>query len=409
MKKTEICNGCDDDCDGQIDEDVPPVPCGRTSPAHCKGVQTCVPSSGAVGACNGSPPVVSFTECTNDVQTESCNNQDDDCNGVIDNNIPGLPAACSLNSQPLDAGECEHGTLLCQAGQQKCLNYKGPSPEVCDGKDNDCDGNTDEADDMTGVGLPCGTEVGNCEKGVTACSGGVIVCDQPFGPLPEECDGEDNNCNGLIDESPLDDQPSETGCWDLAPNDPLCAQSCNFLPYGLWCAPAGATCQDIGSSGRSPCEIGTLTCQSGAWQCVGGVPPTHEQCDGVDNDCDSDVDSEDTDTLPAPIGDACGQDGPLPCEEGTIICKDGAPSCDGGQGPTAEVCDAIDNDCDGTVNNGIPLGDSCTMQYDEQKFPGDRTQGLCQPGQLECTASGALDCGRRRALCRDLRRARQRL
>ena len=78
--------------------------------------------------------------------------------------------------------------------------------------------------------------------------------------------------------------------------------------------------------------------------------PTAERCDGVDNDLDDGVD-EDWPELGKPCGEAAGIG---ECVAGAFVCTDdGAGTvCEGAVGPTAEVCDGKDNDCDGVPDNG---------------------------------------------------------
>ncbi len=289
---------------------------------------------------------------------EVCDGRDNDCDGMIDEGNPGAGVACGSST-----GTCRQGMTACVMGRTECMGETRPSTELCDGLDNDCDGMSDE--DVSGdmrIGGVCGTGVGECRPGRNACMGGGIVCMGATMPVPERCDSRDNDCNGMIDD-------------------------------GI--AAMGACGSSVGA-----CRAGTLQCVGGNTQCVGAVGASAERCNSIDDDCNGTVDNGfDLQNDPANCG-RCGNscaaaaNAVVACRTGAcqlIACSPGFYNLDGNaangceyactfQGAT-EVCNGRDDNCNGTVDEGVTApANFC------------RSTGLCAGATATCRGASGFVC-----------------
>ena len=156
---SEICDGRDNDCDLQIDEGQSPLQAyyrdidgdrfgvlGDTLMACACANDGCVPPGYAPVSGDCAP----MDNARYPGAMELCNGLDDDCDNQNDDGVTvGVGAACA-DAGP---GDCLQGTTGCVAGAIRCVSTAMPSRDVCDGRDNNCNGTIDEQPDCGGPNL----------------------------------------------------------------------------------------------------------------------------------------------------------------------------------------------------------------------------------------------------------------
>jgi sugar lactone lactonase YvrE len=437
---TEICNGTDDDCDGQLDE-------GTTNACGACGDLPAEVCDGADNDCDGTIDEGLFNACgqCGVPPEEFCDVIDNDCDGTVDEGcrcIASVPERCYTGAAGTEGvGGCTAGFWLCSEGERAgCIDQVLPAAqEVCNGLDDNCNGEIDEGltnrcgecgaqpeercdgptrdfgngldDDCDGridetcncndrlnqpcySGLPKTLGKGACVGGVADCvDGRVTQCRGEVTPQEEMCgDGVDSDCDGRVDEgcavqdcvaevetcNGLDDdcngrvdeglrgpcgciEPgAEEVCGDGFDNDcdgrveEICG--CRKGP-ALRCYGGPPETLDVGQcrAGLFECVPGERLQQTDASGCRDWVGPRAEMCNGLDDDCDGTTDENSIDA------NACGQCGQTPIE----LCNGLDDDCDGvidegvsnacgqcGDLPI-ETCDQIDNDCDGLTDEGV--------------------------------------------------------
>lgn len=187
-------------------------------------------------------------------------------------------------------------------------NQIGPgSAEVCDGIDNDCDGQIDDGNPEGGA--LCGSSIGECQQGVVTCVDGELICLGEVIPQPEICDGLDNDCDGDIDEFPVDG----TSFWPDADGDTF--GNANASPVIACTAPNGYVANAF------DCNDANSTIN----------PNATEVCDFEDNDCDGEIDECD-------FGGVCCTGICIDVQSDPNNCGDCNLSCDDGDACTTDVC-----------------------------------------------------------------------
>jgi hypothetical protein len=390
----ETCNGADDDCDGATDNGFP---CAAGAAVACttdcltRGTGTCTAACAEPASADCAPP------------PEACNGADDDCDGTTDEELPcspGDPMPCTTPCGSGGSGAC---TALCEIPAGAACT---PPPEACNGADDDCDGAVDEdfsciAGTVVGCSTSCGSAgSGRCTDRCTLPTGAACA------PPVEACNGRDDDCNGATDEglpcAPGQVLPCVTTCGTSGTG--ACSPLCE-LPSAASCTPPAESCNardddcDTAPDEDFPCVQGqptscttscggtaTGTCSATCGLPTGAAcPPPAETCNGADDDCDGTADD----------GFACVRGASVPCTTpcggtATGTCTTTCTVPTGAACPApAETCNAADDDCDGAIDEGLAGCATCPRSCAGRDCGDDGCAGSCG----SCTAPATCDAG----------------
>ncbi len=311
---------------------------------QCKGVRACAPDG--LSACNAS------------IQTETCNGQDDDCDGLVDEGTCDDKNPCTMDTCDGNAQTCNHSNTpgACDADGNNCTVGDTCVDGKCTiGSLKSCDDNnpctTDACDPLAGCtksnddGLPCSDGSG-CTVGDT-CTGGICVsgtaktCPTGDACLSWACDGATGSCKQTA-------TADGTSCSDgtVCTDADVCA--------GGSCAGTPVSCDD-----KNACTLDTCDPIAGCTYVAANTP-----CDDA-NACTT--------------GDTCAA---KKCTGTPIDIK---TECGDGNPCTTDTCDKIAG-CVYAANTGnCSDGNACTI--------GDVcADKACKSGTNTCTCQQDSEC-----------------
>ncbi len=370
----EVCDGVDNNCDGDVDE-------GVTSTFYADGdgdgFGDIDSSTDACAAPSGY--TADDTDCDdtrldiNPDADEVCDEADNNCDGEIDEDTATDATTWYADVDSDGYGDDKDAIVSCTAPKgyieqggdcddADADQFPG-ADEYCNAEDDDCDGTVDEDDAIDASTWYADTDgdfFGDASSTTAAClkPTGYVAddtdCDDSDVTVNpdaiEECDTVDNDCDGTVDEDDAIDADTwyrdadSDGFGNLDNTTISCDQPTGYL--------ADSTdCNDANNSIN---------------------PDADEECDSVDNDCDGDTDEDDAIDADTWYRDA-DTDGYGDTSVTAVSCSSpsgyvGNDDCDDSDSsisPAAtEVCDEIDNDCDGDIDDDDSnLDASTTMTW----------------------------------------------
>ena len=423
VPRPELCNGLDDDCDGEADE----VDAVRA--VTFDDLENCG-ACGHVCAAPNAEVVCQVGEC----RIERC-----------------APGFVDYNADYADG--CEDDCIITAGGR-----------ESCDDADNDCDGLVDETFDLTSDLAHCGVCGGQCpypDHGVPGCldgTCGIARCDDDWVDLDgdpsngceyectirstadrrEACNELDDDCDGTVDEEEDLSVPEDVcgalgACAVECEGDDQCGAGdrckrgicvppaeagdgvpcetdadCHELHPGLGCLQPPRTYDEAPQRRCTPRQHGPVCDGDLGFRCARGPhwQPANEDgaCDRLDNDCDGRVDEDFADALFLP-----DRRTPRPCTVGIGECaQNGQIQCaPGGEGTGCNVsprapfsdidddCDGFDGDCDGVADEDhvdafVNLGGVSIYAYEASR-PGATDEAVGVPVEPQDPRSGFIE------------------